>query len=159
MKKLTNWMIVFSIVGMFLSTYALLHNRGFVSGSVCTINATVNCDVVNKGPFSEFFGIPVAFIGLIGYFFLAVGSMLKRKTPDDRMLTLFLFAIACGGLGFSLYLTSIEATILHAWCLVCISSQLMMIGFIIAITMLANTENHFHTLFYRMKKLFFRPNP
>ncbi len=143
-------MIAFAIVGIALSTYAFLHNRGFVSGSICTVNATINCDVVNKGPFSEFFGIPVALIGLIGYTFLLIGSILKRKTPNDRSLTLFLFAIAYLGFGFTLYLTSIEATILHAWCLICVSSQLMMFGFIIAITLLAQSEEHFSWF----KKLF-----
>ncbi len=147
-------MIAFSMIGLFLSTYSFLHNRGFVSGSICTINATINCDVVNKGPFSQFFGVPVALIGLIGYFFLAVGSILKWKMPEDRLLTLFLFALACGGFGFSLYLTSIEATILHAWCLICVLSQLMMLGLIVVITILANKEEHFHPFISRIKNLF-----
>lgn len=143
MKKLTNYMIAFAIVGIALSAYAFLHNRGFASGALCTINATINCDVVNKGPFSEFFGVPVALIGLVGYFFLFVGSIIKTKSPNDKSLTLFLFAIAYLGFGFSLYLTSIEATILHAWCLICIFSQLMMLGYMIAVTMLAHSEEHF----------------
>lgn len=143
MKKLTNYMIAFAIVGIALSAYAFLHNRGFVSGSICTVNATINCDVVNKGPFSEFFGVPVALIGLIGYLFLLTGSIFKTKSPNDKSLTLFLFAIAYLGFGFTLYLTSIEATILHAWCLICVSSQLMMLGFIVAITKLAHSEEHF----------------
>lgn len=151
MKTLTHWMIGFSTIGLGLSSYAFLHNRGFVSGSLCTINATINCDIVNKGPFSEFFGVPVALIGFIGFLFLLVGSILKQKAPNDRSLTLFLFGIACAGFGFSVYLTSIEATILHAWCLVCVSSQLVMLGFIVAITKLANNENHFSFL-----KKFFR---
>ena len=143
-------MIGFAIVGIVLSTYAFLHNRGFAPGSICTINATINCDVVNKGPFSIFFGIPVALIGLIGYVFMLIATMLKRSNPEDRSLTIFLLALAYGGFGFSLYLTSIEATILHAWCIICVSSQLMILSFAIATTYLANTENHFSFL----KKLF-----
>ncbi|OGL97202.1 hypothetical protein A2318_03595 [Candidatus Uhrbacteria bacterium RIFOXYB2_FULL_45_11] len=152
MKKLLFWMIGFAIVGVSLSTYAFLHNRGFASGALCNINDTLNCDVVNKGPFSEFFGVPVAFIGLIGYAFLLIGSLLKLKTPNDRSLTIFLLALACGGFGFSLYLTSIEATILHAWCVICVSSQIAMLGFIIAIIRLAHQENHFHFILSWFKK-------
>lgn len=147
-------MIGFAIIGLMLSAYAFLHNRGFVSGSICTINATINCDVVNKGPFSEFFGVPVALIGLIGYVLLLIGSILKQKTPEDKTLTLFLLAIAYFGFGFTLYLTSIEATILHAWCIVCVSSQLMMLGFLVAVTMLAHAEEHFHPLVLWFKKIF-----
>jgi uncharacterized membrane protein len=153
MKKLLHWMIGFAIVGIVLSSYAFLHNRGFASGSICTINATINCDVVNKGPFSEFFGVPVALIGMIGYAFLLIGTILKRKTPEDRILTLFLFAIAYGGLGFSLYLTAIEATILHAWCLICIASQLMMLAFAVFVSLIAYKENHFSPIRAWFKKL------
>lgn len=150
MKKLTTWMIAFAIVGTSLSAYAFLHNRGFVSGSLCTINATINCDVVNKGPFSDFFGVPVALIGLLGYALLLAGSLLKRFHPDDRSLTIFLLALACGGFGFSLYLTSIEATILHAWCLICVMSQIAILGFIVSVILLAHSEDHFSFF----KKLF-----
>ena len=143
MKKLTSWMIGFAIVGIVLSTYAFLHNRGFAPGSICTINATINCDVVNKGPFSLFFGIPVALIGLFGYCFMLIGTILKRKAPEDRSLTLFLLALAYGGFGFSLYLTSIEATILHAWCLICVASQISILSFDIAATWVAQKEDHF----------------
>lgn len=145
-----------SAIGFGLSSYAFLHNRGFVSGSICTINATINCDVVNKGPFSEFFGVPVALIGLLGYFLLFVGATLKKRSMEDKMLTLFLFGLAVGGFGFSLYLTSIEATILHAWCLVCVSSQLAMLGYITAIIKLAHDEEHFHAVFTKLRSLFVR---
>lgn len=154
MKKLLYWMIGFAIVGVSLSAYAFLHNRGFASGALCNINDTINCDIVNKGPFSEFFGVSVALIGLIGYAFLLIGSLLKLKTPDDRSLTVFLLALACGGFGFSLYLTSIEATILHAWCVICVLSQLSMLGFIVMIIMLAHKENHFHSILSWFKSFF-----
>lgn len=147
-------MIGFAIVGVTLSTYAFLHNRGFASGALCNINDTLNCDIVNKGPFSEFFGVSVALIGLIGYAFLLIGSLLKLKTPEDRSLTIFLLALACGGFGFSLYLTSIEAMVLHAWCVICVTSQLIMLGFMIMSIALAQKENHFHPVFSRIKSFF-----
>ncbi len=147
-------MIGFAIIGILLSTYAFLHNRGFAPGSICTINATINCDIVNKGPFSLFFGVPVALIGLFGYCFMLIGTILKRNAPEDRTLTLFLLALAYGGFGFSLYLTSIEATILHAWCIICVSSQLMILGFSITATRLAASEDHFAPFISRIKNLF-----
>lgn len=151
-------MIGLAIVGLVLSGYAFLHNRGFASGAICTINATINCDVVNKGPFSLFFGIPVALIGLVGYFFLLVGSIFKWKSQSDRTLTLFLFGLSYLGFGFSLYLTSIEAMILHAWCLICVGSQLIMLAFAVLVTILAYKEEHFHPILQRIKKLFQKNN-
>jgi len=140
MKKLLYWMIGLSVLGFVLSLYAFLHNRGFAPGSICTINATINCDVVNKGPFSLFFGIPVALIGCIGYFFLCVGSLAKLQNSEDKLLTLFLFGLSYLGFGFSLYLTSLEAFVLHAWCLICVTSQLAMLAFLVLTTILAYQE-------------------
>lgn len=154
MKKLLHWMIGLSVLGIVLSTYAFLHNRGFSSGALCNINDTLNCDVVNKGPFSQFFGIPVAFIGMVGYFFLLIGSLLKLKTQDDKSLTLFLLALSSCGFGFSLYLTSIEAMVLFAWCLICVTSQIVMFVFIVLVIVLAHHENHFHPVVCWFKKLF-----
>ncbi len=152
MKKITDFIIAFSLVGVVLSAYSFLHNQGFVSGEICTINATFDCDIVNKGPFSDFFGVPVAIIGLVGYSLLLVGSILKRNQMQDRMLTLFLLALASGGFGFSLYLTSVEAMILRAWCVVCVMSQIMMIGIIVSVFKLAYEEQQFSFL----KKIFRR---
>jgi len=147
-------MIGLSVFGLLFSVYAFLHNRGFASGSICTVNATINCDVVNKGPFSLFFGVPVALIGLIGYSFLLIGSVIKLKSHQDRILTLFLFGLSYIGFGFSLYLTSIEAMILHAWCLICVISQLIMFAFAILATVIAYKEEHFHPILHRLKSIF-----
>jgi len=56
-----------------------------------------------------------------GMMFLA--SLLQLREPEDRGLRLFLLLASFGGLGFSLYLTSIEAFILHTWCVLCLTSQ------------------------------------
>jgi len=150
MKKMIHAIILCAVIGVTLSAYAFLHNRGFASGKFCTLNATINCDIVNKGPFSEFFGIPVALIGFIGYLFILIAAVLKYKNPEDYSLTVFLLGLAYGGFGFSLYLTSIEATILHAWCLVCVSSQIMMLVIMACVTIFAVKEkqaNKFLTWF------------
>ncbi len=122
------WAIVIgSLVGIAVSAYSLLHHFSFVSGALCTLNDTVNCDVVNRGPYSEIFGVPVAVLGVLGYLGMLVAAVLRRKTPSDRGLTWFLGLAALGGLAFSFYLTSIEAFVLHAWCILCLTSQLAML--------------------------------
>ena len=147
-------MIGLSVLGLILSGYSFLHNRGFASGSICTINSTINCDIVNKGPYSIFFGVPVALIGLIGYCFLLIGSVLKWKNLSDRTLSIFLFGLSYLGFGFSLYLTSIEATVLHAWCLICVASQLAMLAFAILSTRLVYLEEHLNPLITWFKNIF-----
>lgn len=127
-----------SLVGLALATYSLLHKTGFTSGAVCDINSTFNCDVVNRGPYSDIGPVPVALLGVIGYVFFALTAFLKRREPHDRNLSLFLVGSTGLGFLFSLYLSGLEAFVLHAYCVICLSSQLtvaLLFGFSTAIAL------------------------
>src|SRR3989338_5022053 len=100
-----------SIVGLLISVYSFLHNRGFADGSFCTLGETINCDIVNKGPYSTIVGIPVAMLGILGYGFILIAALLKERR--------FLFISSLGGLLFSLYLTALEAFFLPPLCFFC----------------------------------------
>ncbi len=116
-------MMLLSLIGVAISLYSFLHNQGFASGEFCKINESFDCDVVNKGPYSTIVGVPVSIIGVIGYAFIALGAFLKWHRPNDRPLNLFLLLATIGGFLFSLYLSGLEAFVLDAWCLVCLTSQ------------------------------------
>lgn len=126
-QNLLNFIIYLAIIGFFISSYALAHHDSFVSGSFCTIGSSFNCDIVNRGPYSEIYGLPVALIGIIGYFFLAAAAFMKKKWPRDKGISFFLLLSSGGGLVFSGYLTSLEAFVLKAWCLICVSSAAIMV--------------------------------
>jgi uncharacterized membrane protein len=126
MKKWLNAIMIFAVLGLIVAGYSLFHNQGFASGEFCSIGETFDCDVVNKGPYSKLFGVPVSLIGILGYAFLFAAAWLKKREPKDRMLTLMLVGPATVGLGFTLYLTALEAFVLHVWCLLCLTSQIMM---------------------------------
>ncbi|MEK7614772.1 MAG: vitamin K epoxide reductase family protein [Patescibacteria group bacterium] len=126
-KQLTHAISLCAVIGLVLSIYSLLHNAGLTDGTICTLNDTINCDVVNKGPFGKIAGIPVSLIGVIGYAFLLVAAQLKQRNTSDRSLSVFLLLASLGGFAFSLYLTSLEAFVLHAWCLICLTSQLLIL--------------------------------
>lgn len=131
MRKRLIAIAALSVLGIVVSGYSLLHHSSFVSGAFCTINSTFNCDIVNKGPFSEVGGVPVALIGVLGYVFLLVAAMLYAKRPQDRALLAFLLLASAGGFAFSLYLTYLEAFVLKAWCLLCLTSQASILGVLV----------------------------
>ena len=58
---------------------------------------------------------------------------MKYNDKKDKGLTGFLLLASLGGLLFSFYLSGIEAFVLKTWCLVCVTSQLL----ILLITILA----------------------
>ncbi|TAL50432.1 vitamin K epoxide reductase family protein [Patescibacteria group bacterium] len=120
-----DWIIALAFVGVLLSMYSLLHKTGFTSGAICNLSDTFSCDIVNQGSYSEIFDIPVAGIGVAGYLFVFIAALLKRKNPADRSLSLFLLVATTGGFLFALYLTGLEAFVLFAWCIVCLTSQIL----------------------------------
>lgn len=121
-------MVVLSAFGVIISGYSLLQKQGLASGSFCTINATFDCDVVNKGPYGSLFGVPVSLIGVVGYGLLLIGSVMHLRSLSDRLLSGFLLVSSTGGLGFALYLTGIEAFVLDTYCLLCLTSQALILG-------------------------------
>ena len=139
-KQIITTLFVLAVLGFGISIYSLLHNQGFASGEFCTIGDTLNCDVVNKGPYSIMFGIPVSLIGVIGYLFLAVAAGMKLKNPTDKSLTRFLTFASIGGFLFALYLSGIEAFILETWCLLCLTSQAIILVMAILSIWLTNKE-------------------
>jgi len=121
------WIIILSLIGVAISLYALFHNAGFASGKFCSLNSTFDCDIVNKGPYSQIVGIPVSLIGVIGYVFLAIGAFISLRNPTDRSMAKFVLLASIGGLLFSFYLTGIEFAVLRVWCLICVSSQIIIL--------------------------------
>ena len=122
-ESLIRWVIGLSVLGLLLSVYSLAHKTGFTAGALCNLSDTFSCDIVNRGPYSSLLGIPVAGIGVVGYLFLLMGGWMKLKHPTDKGLSRFLLAASLAGLSFALYLTSLEAFVLQAWCIVCLASQ------------------------------------
>lgn len=105
--------ILLALFGIVVSSLALReHYRE--GESPCSINDKWDCGIVNKSPYAMIGPIPVAAVGIAGYLLIGVlGAM--RRYGSLLLATLI-------GLGFSLYLTRIEAKILGVWCIYCVIS-------------------------------------
>jgi vitamin-K-epoxide reductase (warfarin-sensitive) len=107
---------VLALAGVIVSVLAFrIHYSNAVEP--CDINAHWDCGIVNHSRYSVIHHIPVAAIGIVGYFALGALALMRR-----RNLTLLAAFI---GLAYALYLTSIEAHKLEVWCLYCVSSQII----------------------------------
>jgi vitamin-K-epoxide reductase (warfarin-sensitive) len=96
--------------------------------SYCDLGERLNCDLVNRSTYSRIFGIPVAALGVLGYLvLLALTTFHREKAETPAMLAV----ASLTGLGFSVYLTYVEAFILATWCILCLSS--LMLIFLIAV--------------------------
>jgi uncharacterized membrane protein len=89
---------------------------------------------VQLSPYAQVAGIPVAFLGVVGYLAILVVSLaglqepfVRRRWPTDAILVL-----AGTGVAFSAYLTYLEAAVLQAWCRWCIVSAIIIVAILTA---------------------------
>ena len=86
------------------------------------------CDLVTQSEYSMVGPIPVAIIGLFGYLLLASLSVLRPILGKPKWRILSNASLAISALGFlsSVYFIFISLSVLHATCLWCISSAVIM---------------------------------
>ena len=118
-RKLFLVIAVLALAGIAVSSVSLYHHFQTSKTSYCDFGESFNCDIVNRSEYSSILGVPVAAIGIAGYLIIFLLATVYR---DRQETAIALMIGALGGLGFALYLTYIEGFVLHAWCLLCLSS-------------------------------------
>ncbi|MDH5804110.1 MAG: vitamin K epoxide reductase family protein [Gemmatimonadota bacterium] len=115
---------VLSLLGFFLSAYLSMWKLGFVGPLVCGVGS---CEIVQTSEYAYLLGIPVAFYGVAGYLAILVASLwgLQGRWIGERKPTHVIVFLAGAGVGFSIYLTFIEAFVLNAWCRWCVVSAIV----------------------------------
>ncbi|HXP28475.1 MAG TPA: vitamin K epoxide reductase family protein [Solirubrobacteraceae bacterium] len=118
-RALRTTMIVLATIGLGVASYlTYIHYAGIKP--LCGTNGG-GCEIVQTSEYSKLAGVPVATIGLIGYFFI-LGSLLAPESETSRFATV---AFTLVGFGFSLYLTYRELFSIHHICEWCVSSAVI----------------------------------
>ena len=124
---------ILAVAGIAVSSVSLYHHFSKSKTSFCNLGQSFDCDLVNRSQYSTFHKVPVALLGMFGYLLvLSLANVYREKAETPFILG----AAVLGGLGFALYLTYLEGFVLHAWCLLCLSS----LAIISAITVLTVTN-------------------
>ena len=119
LKRFMLAIALLAIFGVAVSSVSLYHHFSTSKTSFCDMGQSFNCDLVNRSRYSNLAGVPVALIGIVGYLLiLALATLYRAKAETPWMLMI----ASLTGLGFALYLTYIEARVLYAWCILCLSS-------------------------------------
>lgn len=108
-----------AVAGVAVSSVSLYEHFATSSTSFCDFSQSFNCDIVNRSAYSTVLGVPVALIGIIGYFLILTLATIYRHQAETTVLLLI---ASTGGLGFALYLTYIEKFVLGVWCVLCLTS-------------------------------------
>jgi uncharacterized membrane protein len=120
---------LFALLGMLIAFYILLYDLGRTA-LVCPISG---CDVVQASPYSKWFGLPVAGFGFAyfsGLFALSLYGVFSNDFFGFRVSDLLRLSCA-PGLVFYAYFTYLEVFVIHAWCFWCVTSSLMLLGFLV----------------------------
>jgi uncharacterized membrane protein len=113
-----------ALAGIFISLYLTLYKIGVIGELSCSIGS---CETVNLSKWSSFLGLPVAAWGLFFYidvFAIAlVGTM--PRFENEPLFSLVLAAEAAVGVLFSAWLTYLELAVIHAICIWCVTSAVV----------------------------------
>ena len=121
-QRLMSVVAFLAICGIAVSSLSLQHHYATSKTAYCEIGETFNCDIVNRSEYSSILGIPVALIGMLGYAAIVGMATVYRERRETPTI---LFAAATGGLAFALYLTYVEARVLGVWCILCLTSLIL----------------------------------
>jgi uncharacterized membrane protein len=113
------WIAILAVFGVLISGLALKNHFGRDKTAYCAIGEHFDCDVVNRGAYSVIAGIPVAFVGLLGYLLLLGLSTVYRGKAETPAMLCFCAAPAWI---YSLYLTYLEGSVIGVWCILCLTS-------------------------------------
>jgi uncharacterized membrane protein len=113
-----------ALAGIFISLYLTLYKIGVIGELSCSIGS---CETVNTSKWSRFLGLPVAAWGLLFYldvFAVAlVGTM--RRFEFEPAISFVLVGEAAIGVLFSAWLTYLELGVIHAICIWCVTSAVI----------------------------------
>lgn len=113
-----------SLCGILVATYLTLYKMGIIGTLSCSVG---HCEVVNSSKWAVLVGAPVAAWGVAFYvatFVVAMLSLQPRFAGSIRISQLLL-AMTGWGVLFSGWLTYLELFVIHAICIWCVASAIL----------------------------------
>ena len=120
-------LLALSLLGLFDSLYLLWV---YTSPSRPIVCLGSGCDAVRASSYAHLFGLPLPAFGVATYALLGLLILAAVLVPPrlGRAIQYAVAGISCVGFLFSIYLTSLEAFVIHAWCAWCVVSALVITG-------------------------------
>ncbi len=123
--------VLLSLVGVFVALYLTLYKVGVVGTLACSVGS---CETVNLSRWATFLGLPVAAWGLGTYVVLFALSLagVQERFDGSRAISMALLAVSGWSVLFSAWLTYLELFVIHAICMWCVISAVLMLGIFVA---------------------------
>jgi uncharacterized membrane protein len=129
LREIKGWLDIaipiLSIIGLGASIYLtyveITHTR-----ALC--GPVGDCNAVQSSPYAKLFGVmPIGLLGAIGYIAILVAWLWQRFRTDSlsKIAGPVMYGMALFGTLFSIYLTYLELFVIHAICIWCLSSAVI----------------------------------
>jgi uncharacterized membrane protein/glutaredoxin len=124
LRDLPNWLVPLTLIVGISSASYLSYVEMTLSDAVCgTIG---NCNVVQQSDYAHIGGIPIGFLGVVGYVTMLLIWFIGRG-EYKQFTNVVLLAFTILGTLFSIYLTFLEPFVIGATCVWCLLSALVML--------------------------------
>lgn len=119
------WVVpALSLVGATIAAYMAFVE---VTGAEAVCGPVGDCNRVQSSPYASVAGVPVGVLGLVGYLTLGGLWVVAERSPARRARAhRLVWAMALGGVAFSIYLTFLEPFVIGATCIWCLNSAVIM---------------------------------
>ena len=116
-----------SLIGILIALYLTLYKVGVVGDLSCSIGS---CETVNTSQWATFLGLPVAAWGLVTYIVLFTLAMVGtgERLAASATISWALVALSGWSVLFSGWLTYLELLVIHAICIWCVASAVVMVA-------------------------------
>jgi uncharacterized membrane protein len=132
-----------ALAGIFISLYLTLYKLGVIGELSCTLGS---CETVNTSRWSVFLGLPVAAWGFLFYvdvFGVALLGTMPRW-ENEPVVSIVLVGEAAIGVLFSAWLTYLELAVIHAICIWCVASAVIVtVIFVVSVADLREVRGAF----------------
>jgi len=120
-----------ALIGLFDAAYLALE-RATGGTLVCPVGG--GCETVQSSAYSTLFGVPVAYIGVVGYAALLAAALLALNFERVGLLSLatVLLALASIALVAGIYFSYLQVAVIGAVCFWCAISALLDLGIWVA---------------------------
>jgi uncharacterized membrane protein len=116
--------VVLAIIGLGIATY--LSATHLLEKSI-ECGGAGECDYVNASDYAHIAGVPVALLGLALYGTLLAIAVQWYRAPESELWPVVYWGVVLSGAGYAGYLTYVELEVLHAICLWCVASAIVLL--------------------------------
>lgn len=119
---------VLAMIGVFIALYLTLYKMGMIGSLSCSLGS---CETVNTSRWARFLGLPVAAWGVFFYLDVLVIALvgLQVTSVAKSAVIAWLLVVWTGvGVLFSAWLTYLELFRIHAVCIWCVTSAVIVLA-------------------------------